>query len=81
MDVVFLKPAYQNDLLTLRSESLGQESSSRSHVTCAYNEQGTLLAKLETWLPAELPAINTLADSEPGKELSVRRKSVTRRFK
>ena len=72
MDVVFLKPAYQNDLLTLRSESLGQESSSRSHVTCAYNEQGTLLAKLESWLPAELPAINTLADSEPGKESGVR---------
>jgi len=72
MDVVFLKPAYQNDLLTLRSESLGQESSSRSHVICAYNEQATLLAKLESWLPARLPAINTLADSEPGKSISVR---------
>lgn len=72
LDVVFLKPAYQNDLLTLRSESLGQESSSRSHVTYAYNEQEILLAKLESWLPAELPAINTLADSEPGKPISVR---------
>ena len=72
LDVVFLKPAYQNNMLTIRSESLGQESSSRSHVTFAYNEQGTLLAKLESWLPAELPAINTLADSEPGKNISVR---------
>ena len=30
------------------------------------------LAKLESWLPAELPAISTLADSKPGKALSVR---------
>tara|TARA_B100001057_G_scaffold160946_1_gene161568 strand:- start:4058 stop:4879 length:822 start_codon:yes stop_codon:yes gene_type:complete len=72
LDVAFLKPAYQNDLLTIRSESLGQESSRRSHVTCAYNEEGALLAKLESWLPAELPAVNALVESEPGRSISVR---------
>ena len=68
MDVAS-KPAYQNDLLTLEGK-LGQESSSRSHVTCAYNERGT--SRQAKRVAAELPAINTLADSEPGKELSVR---------
>ncbi|MBK52105.1 MAG: hypothetical protein CMQ45_06935 [Gammaproteobacteria bacterium] len=72
LDVAFLKPAYQNDLLTIRCESRRQEHSSRSNVTCAYNEEGTLLAKLESWLPHELPAIKALADSQPGKDVSVR---------
>jgi acyl dehydratase len=62
MDVVFLKPAYQDNLINIRTESLGAESSQRNHLTCAFNEQGSLLAKLESWLPATMPAINPWLD-------------------
>ncbi len=67
LDVLFLKPAYQDDLLTIRSESLGQESTQRSHLTSIYNEQETLLAKLESWLPDHLPPVNDLANMREGK--------------
>ena len=34
----------------------------RQHLTSAYNEKDVLLAKLESWLPRQLPPINELAD-------------------
>lgn len=71
-DVLFLKPAYQDNLLSIRTENLSQESTLRSHVTSAYNEDGTLLAKLESWLPVELPEINPRAAMTPGAEISSR---------
>lgn len=61
MDVVFLKPAYQDNLISIKTESLGAESSRRNHLTCAFNEEGQLLAKLESWAPAELPPVSLLA--------------------
>ena len=72
MDVLFLKPAYQDNLLSIRTENLSQESTLRSHVTSAYNEDGTLLAKLESWLPFELPEISPRAAMTPGAEISSR---------
>jgi len=72
MDVLFLKPAYQDNLLSIRTENLSQESTLRSHVTSAYNEDGTLLAKLESWLPVELPEISPRAAMTPGAEISSR---------
>lgn len=62
MDVIFLKPAYQDDLLTITTEETRSETSQRNCVTSLSNENGRLLAKLESWLPIELPPINALAD-------------------
>jgi hypothetical protein len=72
MDVLFLKPAYQDNLLSIRTENLSQESTLRSHVTSAYNEDETLLAKLESWLPVELPEISPRAAMTPGAEITAR---------
>lgn len=69
MDVIFLKPAYQHDLLTITTSDEGANSKhQRHHVTCATNEDGVLLAKLESWLPNELPAVNKLAASPCGAQ-------------
>ena len=74
MDVIFLKPAYQDELLNIRTESLGSESGRRNHVTSLYNEEQQLLAKLESWLPNELPAIqqHLQASARPLGELESR---------
>lgn len=61
MDVLFIKPAYQDDLLTLNTEQMKSETSQRNCVTSISNENNKLLAKLESWLPLELPPINPLA--------------------
>ncbi|MDD9960414.1 MAG: hypothetical protein OXU66_15970, partial [Gammaproteobacteria bacterium] len=61
MDVVFIKPAYQYNLLTIKTETGGAESSQRNNHTYAYNEEEVLIAKLESWLPDELPVISELA--------------------
>lgn len=71
MDVSFIKPAYENELLNTRTESLGAESSRRNHVTSLYNEQQQLLAKLESWLPIQLPNIQesfALSAGDPDSE-------------
>lgn len=67
LDVIFLKPAYHDDLITVSTENLGQESTQRSHLTQAHNEAGTLLARLESWLPNQLPSINDRAEMQSGK--------------
>lgn len=70
LDVIFIKPAYQDDLLTITTQELQSESSQRNCVTSISNEQGQLLAKLESWLPVELPNINPLAEMRcPDKEI------------
>jgi len=66
LDVVFLKPAYQDNLISIRTENLGAETSRRNHLTCAYNEDEQMLAKLESWSPGELPPINPLARLSAG---------------
>lgn len=62
MDVVFLKPAYQDELLTITTDENTTETSQRNCLTNISNEKGVLLAKLESWLPADLPKINSLSE-------------------
>jgi acyl dehydratase len=62
LDVIFLKPAYQDDLLTITTSEARTETSKRNCITSITNETGVLLAKLESWLPAELPPVNKLAN-------------------
>lgn len=69
-DVFFRKPAYDDDALTVRTEDLspdGAEGSTRHHLTTGYNAEGTVLAKLESWQPLEMPAIDARAHI-PGAE-------------
>lgn len=63
LDVIFLKPAYQDELLNIRTESLSSETGHRNHVTSLYNEEDRLLAKLESWLPNELPPLQQYLES------------------
>lgn len=67
LDVLFMKPAYQDDLLTISTENLDDTSDKRSHLTSAHNEQGQLLARLESWLPTTMPNLNELAHSAGGR--------------
>ncbi len=61
-EVKFLKPAYADDLLTIRTENLGQKNLDRHrhHLTSAFNAKGTLLAQLESWMPEEITPIDAL---------------------
>lgn len=74
MEVKFIKPAYQDELLSIRSEDI-TSAHQRHHLTCACNEEGVLLARLESWLPAEFPPINELAyrrgSSRPAERLEI----------
>lgn len=62
LDVIFLKPAYQDDLLTITTSEAKTETRKRNCITNITNEKGVELAKLETWLPLELPQVNKLAE-------------------
>jgi len=64
MDVIFLKPAYQDDLLTITTTEAKTETSKRNCITSISNENGVLLAELESWLPVELPPTNPLANAQ-----------------
>lgn len=66
LDVKFIKPAYQDNLLTIQTEAVNSEPEQRANLTSAFNEQGVLLATLESWLPKQLPEINPLAYSNNG---------------
>ena len=61
LDVLFLKPAYQDDLLTIETENVGADAGERRHQTSAVNAEGVQIAKLDSALPAELPPIHELA--------------------
>jgi acyl dehydratase len=63
MDVIFLKPAYQDDLLTITTSETKTETSKRNCISNITNEKGILLAKLGSWLPLVLPDINELANT------------------
>ena len=71
-DVIFLKPAYHGNLLNIRSEAVAESEHARHYLTTAVNDQHTVLAKLHSWLPQELPAINPLASMKPRIETSER---------
>lgn len=62
LDLLFIKPAHPDTLLKIETENLGQEFNQRSHLTQAWGEDQQLVAKLESWLPASLPAVSPLAE-------------------
>ncbi len=68
LDVIFLKPAYQDDLLTIQTTETKTETSKRNCLTNISNEKGVVLAKLESWLPVKLPPINKLAYAATPKQ-------------
>jgi len=80
MEVKFIKPAYQDELLSIHTENVAAESGNspnkRHHLTSAFNEGGELLATLESWLPAKLPTPNALAaetgQNQPGSREEIR---------
>lgn len=61
INVEFIKPAYQDDLLTIKTKDLSCDSSSRAHCTYMYNAENQLLAKLKSSQPDQLPEVNQLA--------------------
>jgi acyl dehydratase len=61
LDVLFLKPAYQDDLLAIETENVGADVRERKHRTSAVNAESLLIARLDSRLPAKLPPINALA--------------------
>lgn len=63
MDVAFIKPAYQDNLLTITTKNIRSNSDQRNHRTSAYNDNNLLLAKLESWQPANLPSVSELAQN------------------
>lgn len=68
MDVVFVKPAYHEKSLSIRTENLDSADHDRHHLTSAFDQDWALLAKLESWLPPDLPPISELASRVPGSE-------------
>jgi acyl dehydratase len=73
MDVIFLKPAYQGELLTIQTADQPMTGNHRRHhLSSAVNQQDVLLARLESWLPQTFPAINQLAYLASGVGLDTR---------
>lgn len=63
IDVRFLKPAYDEELLTIASEPQDSAAGQRHYLTTASNPSGELLARLESWNPPQLPPLNPLANA------------------
>jgi acyl dehydratase len=55
-EVKFLKPAYADDLLTIRSESIKDSGNRRHYASLAFNEAGQLLARLDSWRQESQPS-------------------------
>ncbi len=71
-DVIFRMPAYQGDRLQIKCETAKPQQHERHFMTTATNQHGDLLARLESWLPKELPGINDLAYASAGTQLEHR---------
>ena len=69
MEVKFYKPAYQNDLLTIKT---AEENDPDHYLSSAFNQQGILLAKLESWLPSQLAEVSDLASANSEVEIGTR---------
>ena len=55
-DVKFIKPAYVDDLLTIKTDTVAESAHHRHCVITALNETGELLARLESWRPQSVPS-------------------------
>ncbi|MEM7015789.1 MAG: hypothetical protein AAF512_00460 [Pseudomonadota bacterium] len=64
-DVIFIKPAYHEEMLAISTENVQDSQYQHHHITTAYNEAGVLLSRLESWRPDELPPIDERAYVEP----------------
>jgi acyl dehydratase len=58
-DVKFIKPAYVDDLLSIKAEVLAESARQRHCVATAHNETGDLLARLESWRPQSETSIRS----------------------
>ncbi|HIF75643.1 MAG TPA: hypothetical protein EYG31_07135 [Porticoccaceae bacterium] len=73
LDVKFLKPAYQGDLVRIDSEIIKTSQIQNTVVSKAFNQTGALLALLESSSPAPMPSIDNLAYAEGSIETHDRR--------
>lgn len=60
-DVVFFKPAYEGDLLTVRTAQSGDDA---FELTCS-NEDGVELARMTSEIPANAPAVDPRSEVPP----------------
>jgi acyl dehydratase len=72
MQVRFLKPAYEHDLVSVKSEPAFSVVKKRYNVSKAYNQDGELLAQLDSWISDEPAPIDKLANVSKGKQISER---------
>ena len=73
MEVRFLKPAFQHDLITIQTDSLESEKKFRYHISKAFNQTGELLAHMESWLPINTEPANELSSMSEGSEILERK--------
>jgi hypothetical protein len=67
IDVKFLKPVYDGDRLRIEVAPIAGRAHERAFEVTAFNESGNdeVSARLETWSPAELPAVEPHAALKP----------------
>ncbi len=75
-EVKFIKPAYVDDLLTIKTDTVAVSAKQRHHLTMAYNQAGELLARLESWLPLLPPSIDPHSKAEAA-EMNIARKEIS----
>jgi hypothetical protein len=73
LDVKFLKPAYQDDLVRVDSEIIQASQTQSTVVSKAFNQIGELLALLESSSPMPMPSIDNLAYAQGAIETHERR--------
>ena len=72
LSVKFFKPAYHDEVLHIKTEKLHSAEDSSIFTSSAYNQQGILLAQLETALGTSIPEIREPQTISQDKELAVR---------
>ena len=72
LSVKFFKPAYHDEVLHIKTEKLHSAEDSYIFTSSAYNQQGILLAQLETALGTSIPEIREPQTISQDKELAVR---------
>ncbi|MGH8636652.1 MAG: hypothetical protein ACREUX_15535 [Burkholderiales bacterium] len=68
-EVSFAKPAYEGDLLTVRTRT--DEAGSAYELTCT-NEEGVELARMSSHIPQSSPAVDPRSDTPPAPPIEAR---------